>query len=113
MWNTILKTIVTASIIVAVSQLGQRSPRWGALLLSLPLTSILAFSLGWFEYRNLPQLFRMARETLILVPLGLPFFAPLAFAERWRLSFGTAIRTGVMLAWASIGAWMAWGPSTS
>ena len=113
MWNTVLKTVVTASIIVAVSQVGQRSPRWGALLLSLPLTSILAFSLGWFEYRNLLQLSRIARETLILVPLGLPFYVPLAFAERWQLSFGTAIGTGVVLACASICVWMAWGPSTS
>ena len=113
MWNTILKTILTGTIIVAVSQVGQRSPRWGALLLSLPLTSILAFALGWFESRNLPQLSRMARETLILVPLGLPFFLPLAFAERWQLSFGVAIGLGIVLASATIGAWMAWGPSTS
>jgi hypothetical protein len=113
MWNAVLKTVLTALIIVAVSQVGQRSPRWGALLLSLPLTSILAFSLGWFEHRNLPQLSRMARETLVLVPLGLPFFVPLAFAERWHLSFGTAIGLGIVMASATIGAWMAWGPSTS
>ena len=113
MWNTVLKTFVTALIIVSVSQIGQRSPRWGALLLSLPLTSILAFSLGWFEHSNLPQLSRMARETLILVPLGLPFFMPLAFAERWQLSFETAIGLGIVLASATMGAWMAWGPSTS
>lgn len=113
MWNTVLKTVVTALIVVAASQVGQRSPRWGALLLSLPLTSILAFSLGWFEHRNLQQLSRMARETLILVPLGLPFFLPLVFAERWQLSFGVAISLGVVLASAAIGAWMAWGPSTN
>ena len=113
MWNTALKTVVTAMIIVAVSQVGQRSPRWGAWLLSLPLTSILAFFLGWFEHRNLPQLSRMARETLILVPLGLPFFIPLAFAERWQLSFGFAIRLGIVLAGATMGAGMLWGPSTS
>jgi hypothetical protein len=113
MWNTVLKTVVTALIIVAVSQVGQRSPRWGAFLLSLPLTSILAFSLGWFEHRNLPHLSNMAMETLILVPLGLPFFLPLAFAERWQLSFGTAIGLGIALASVSIGIWMAWGPSTN
>lgn len=113
MWITVLKTLVTALIIVTASQVGQRSPRWGALLLSLPLASILAFSLGWFEHRNLIQLSRIARETLILVPLGLPFFVPLAFAERWQLSFGAAIGLGIVLASATIGAWMAWGPSTS
>lgn len=113
MWSTIQKSIVTVSIVVVVSQVGQRSPRWGALLLSLPLTSILVSSLGWFEYRNLPQLSRIARETLILVPLRLPFFVPLKFAVRWQLSFGTAIGTGVVLASASISTWMAWGLSTS
>ena len=112
MWNTVLKTVVAAMMIVAVSQVGQRSPRWGALLLSLPITSILAYLLGWFEHRNLPQLSRMARETLILVPLGLPFFLPLAFAERWQLSFSSAMGLGIVLAAGTIGAWMAWGPST-
>ena len=113
MRNTVLKYAETALIIVAVSQVGQRSPRWSALPLSSPLTGILTFTLRWFGLRNLPRLSRMARETLILAPLGLPFVFPLAFAERWPLSFGAAISPGIVLASTAIGAWMAWGPSTN
>ena len=41
--------------------------------------------------------FRLARETLVLVPLGLPFFIPLAFASRLGLGFWPALGAGIVL----------------
>lgn len=38
-----LKVLVTSVLVVAVSEVARRSTLWGALLASLPLTSILAF----------------------------------------------------------------------
>ncbi len=52
----------------------------------------------------------MAKETMILVPLGLPFFLPLAFADRLGLGFWSAMLTGLVLASLTIGAWLAFGP---
>ena len=63
---------------------------WGALLLSLSLDSLLAFIDSWSRDQDFKGLSSMARETLILVPLGLPFFVPLAFAERLGFGFGTS-----------------------
>jgi hypothetical protein len=53
---------------------------------------------------------RLARETLILVPLGLPFFVPLAFAHRLGLGFWSAFVVGVALASVTIGLWLWLGP---
>jgi hypothetical protein len=81
-------------------------PRAGALLLSLPLVSILAILLSWQQHHQLKPLSVLARDTLILVPLGLPFFVPLAIAPRVGLGFWTAIVIGLALASASIGAYL-------
>jgi len=106
MWLNVVKVFVSAIILVTVSEVSQRTPRLGGLLLSLPLVSILAFLLAWTRYHDLPSISRLARETLILVPLGLPFFVPLAFAERLGLDFWPAFGSGIGLAATTIGAYL-------
>jgi hypothetical protein len=51
-----LCVLVTATIIVIVAELSKRYPRIGGLLLSLPIVSILAFLVGWHQYRDLPAI---------------------------------------------------------
>ena len=110
MMSLILRIVIPAIIIAAVSELSSRSPRMGAILLTLPLVSILAFAAAWVKDHDLKSLSQMARETLILVPLGLPFFVPLAFADRFGLSFWSAMGFGLLLASFTIGLWIAYGP---
>ena len=110
MFSILLRVIIPALTILAVSQVSHKSPRLGALLLTLPLVSILAFGAGWSRDHDLKTLSQMARETLILVPLGLPFFLPLAFAERLGLGFWAAMAVGFLLATSGIGVWFAYGP---
>lgn len=109
-WN-IVRVGVVAITVVVVAELSKRHPRFGALLLSLPIVSILAFLLSWFQHRDLPAVSRLARETLILVPLGLPFFVPFAFAARWGLEFWTCFAAGIVLASLTIGGWLWFGPA--
>lgn len=105
----ILRGLVVAVIVVAVAELALRHPRLGALLLSLPLTSILAFTLASRTTDPL-QLQAMARDTLVLVPLGLPFFVPLALQQRLGWSVPVALVVGLVLAGLTTGAWLRWGP---
>lgn len=104
-WN-IVRVGIAAATIVVVSELSKRSPRYGALVLSLPLTSILAMLFSWQQHHDPAGISKLARDTLILVPLGLPFFVPLAFAERLGLSFTLAFVLGLSLAAASIGTYL-------
>ncbi len=69
MWWIIVKTMIAAAIIVSVSEVSQRLPRLGALLLTLPIVSLIAFVMSWRQNLDLPAISRMSRETLILVPL--------------------------------------------
>lgn len=110
MVSVLIRVILPVLIILAVSEVSRRTPRFGALLLSLPLVSILAFGAAWYRDRDIQCLSTMARETLTLVPLGLPFFLPLAFAERLGLGFWAAMGSGLCLAGLTIGLWLAFGP---
>jgi hypothetical protein len=109
-WN-VLRVILVAVIVVSVAELSKRQPRLGGLLLSLPLMSILAFLVSYLQHHDLPSVSRLAKDTLILVPLGLPFFLPLAFAQRLGIGFGTAMVLGVVLASLTIGVWLVYGPT--
>ncbi len=110
LWN-FARVCIAAATIVAVAELSKRFPRYGALLLSLPVVSILAFLFGWFQHHDLPAISKLAQETLILVVLGLPFLAPFAIADRLELSFWGAMGLGIVLATLSIGGWLLLGPS--
>lgn len=105
----LIKALIAGAIIVAVSQISARSPRAGALLLTLPIVTILALLATWFQQRDLAVVSRLSRETLVLVPLGLPLFIPLAMAD--RLGFWFALAAGIALASATIGLWLWFGPS--
>ncbi len=105
------KYIFALGVLVAVTELAARGKtRIAALVLSLPLTSIVAYILVWQRDEDLVKLTSFARETLILVPLGLPFFVPLAFAGKMGLGFWGAFWLGVGLAAVCISLWMWLGP---
>lgn len=110
MFSILIRVVAPVLIILAVSEVSRRSPRLGAVLLTLPLVSILAFGAAWLRDHDLKSLSQMARETLILVPLGLPFFVPLAFADRFGLGFWTAMTAGAVLATVTIGLWLLTAP---
>jgi hypothetical protein len=104
------KTLISAAVIVAVAEVAGRFPRVGALLLTLPVVSILAFVMLWAKEGDMTAIVRLARETLVLVPLGLPFFVPFAVANRTGLSFWPSFALGIALAGIGIGLWFQFGP---
>lgn len=108
-WNSVRVALVAITV-VAVAELSKRFPRFGALFLSLPIVSVLAFTVSWFQHRDIAAISRLSRETLILVPLGLPFFVPLALADRLQLGFWPAFAGGIVLSLLSTGTWLLFGP---
>lgn len=108
-WRAVIAGLVVAS----VSELADRFPRIGALLLTLPIVSIVAFVAVWNKEQEMTTVSRLARETLVLVPLGLPLFIPIAYSERIGLGFWLSMAAGVVLASATIGLWFWLGPETA
>ena len=111
-WQMILRGVIAGGIVVAVIAVSNRSPKLGALLLTLPVVSIIAFFMAWYAKRDLNGIARLSRETLVLVPLGLPFFVPLAFAQKLGLGFWSAFVSGLVLASGTVGLWLWFGPES-
>jgi len=107
------RAVVAGLVVAGVSELADRHPRLGSLLLTLPIVSIVAFVAVWQKEQDFSTINRLARETLVLVPLGLPFFIPLAFSQRLGLGFWTAFAAGILLASMTIGLWFRFGPAPS
>src|SRR4051812_36689590 len=112
MWQLIIRGVIAGLLVVAVSAFSKGNPRAGAFLLTLPLVSILAFISAWYSRSDMSHISQLARETLILVPLGLPFFLPIAFSGRLGLSFWPAFTSGLALASVTVGLWLWLGPKS-
>jgi hypothetical protein len=109
-WN-IVRAIFIAAAIVAVAEFSKRSPRYSALLLSLPIITISAFTMSWFRHHDLVVISNFAKETLILMALGLPLFLPLIFCNQLGMGFWASMGFGIVLAFLAMGAWLLFGPS--
>lgn len=107
----ILSAIGTGVVVVVVSEIARRHPRFASLLLTLPIVVPIVFVIMYFKEPDLAPISRLSRETLLLIPLGLPFFVPIAFAHRLQLSFWPAFLIGAMLVLATVSVYLWLAPS--
>jgi hypothetical protein len=84
---------VTAVVVVGVAELARRSSFWGAVLASLPLTSLLAFVWLYLDTGNAQAVASLSSSIFWLVLPSLPLFLVLPALLRLGWSF-----------WPSLGA---------
>lgn len=87
MWQYGIKVMVTAIIVVAVSEIGRRSSLWGALLASLPLTSLLAFIWLYQSTQSSEAVASLSQGIFWLVLASLPLFLVLPLLLRYGMAF--------------------------
>ena len=93
----IAKVLVSALVIAVASEVAKRDSFWGALLVALPLTSILAVSWLYAETRDNLLVTRFARDIFLLVPGSLLFFLPFLLETKTRLGFLPNLFAGLVL----------------
>jgi hypothetical protein len=83
----LLKVVISACVIVAISEVAKRSTSFAALIAALPLTSLLAFL--WLHFEGTPtgQIARLAHEIFWLVLPSLVLFIALPLLLRYGLGF--------------------------
>ncbi len=74
MWQYAAKAVVTIVLVIAISEIGKRSSSWGAILASLPITSLLAFVWHYTGTGNAESVAKLSHGIFWLVLASLPLF---------------------------------------
>lgn len=87
----ILKGVITATVVVGVSELAKRSSLFGAILASLPLTSILAMIWLYTDSKNVESVKALSVGIFWMVVPSLFFFIVLPLLLKMGLRFYPAL----------------------
>lgn len=93
----IAKLVISAALIAAATEVAKRYPFWGAVIIVLPLTTVLAMSWLYIETRDNALVSQFARDVFFLVPLSLLFFVPFLFEPKTHWGFGLNLTLGLVL----------------
>lgn len=96
----VVKAVLSGIIIAAASEVARRSPSWGALILSLPLLSILSMLWLWRDTGDNERIAALAQGTFWLVLPTLPLFLVLPALLRHGVGFWAAIAVSCLLTMA-------------
>jgi hypothetical protein len=91
----LVKVLITAVLVVAISELGKRSTLAGALLASLPLTSLLALMWLYRDTGDAVQAAALARGIFWLVLPSLAFFLVFPAGVKAGWHFWPALAAGI------------------
>jgi hypothetical protein len=92
-WQYGIKVAITAIVVVAISELAKRSSFWGALLASLPLTSLLAFVWLYLDTGDAGRVGTLSTGIFWLVLPSLPLFLllPALLKAGWNFWIGLLV----------------------
>lgn len=92
-----LKAALSGVIVAAASEVARRWPGWGALIVSLPLVSILAMLWLWRDTHDTERLAVHVQSTFWFVLPSLPMFLLIPAMLRSGHSFWVALAAGCVL----------------
>jgi len=99
----LLKLFLSLAVLAGAAEAAKRSPFVGALIIALPLTSMLSMIWLYWDTQDSAKVSAFARDIFFLVPPSLGFFLPFLLEPRTHWSFwvnfgaGLAVMSGGML----------------
>lgn len=93
----LIKAVLSAIIIVAVSEIARRNAGMGALLASLPLISVLGMVWLWRDTQDVNRMAAHAQATFWYVLPSLPMFLLIPMLLRRGVDFWPALGAGCVL----------------
>ncbi|HWG55063.1 MAG TPA: DUF3147 family protein [Gaiellaceae bacterium] len=101
----LLKALLSGAVIAAASEVARRSSLLGAVLISLPLTSILAVIWLYRDTRDTGEVAALSWSILWVVVPSLVFFVALPLALR-TMSFWAALAVSCAVTVVAYAAWV-------
>ena len=83
----LLKTIISAIIIVAVSEIAKKYTWTAAIIVSLPLTSLLAFVWLYWDTKDYQKVIDLSYSTLVMSIPSFTFFIVLPILLKFKQNF--------------------------
>ena len=77
MWQYVIKIAIAVALVIAVSEVGKRSSLLGAVLTSLPITSLLAFAWIHADTGDTQSVAHLSQSVFWLILATLPLFLAL------------------------------------
>ena len=100
MLYAVTKALLSGAIIAAASEVAKRSPAFGALILSLPLVSLLAFVWLWRDTADKEAIATLSQSTFWFALATLPMFLVLPALLRNGFAFWSALAAScVSISW--------------
>ena len=93
----LVKAVVSGILIAVASEVARRWPGWGALIVSLPLVSILAMLWLWRDTQDPVRMAAHVEATFWFVVPSLPMFLLIPSMLRQGYSFWAALAVGCAL----------------
>ncbi|KRR29491.1 DUF3147 family protein [Bradyrhizobium retamae] len=90
----VIKCALSGIIIAAVSEIAKRSPAFAALIVSLPLLSLLSFLWLWHDTGDAERIASVAESTFWYVLPSLPLFLILPALLRAGVGFWPSLAAG-------------------
>ncbi len=93
----LLKIFISGIIIWLATEFGKKSGKLGGLILSLPLTTLIALCWLWYETHDASKISSVAKETLIFVIPSFVFFIALPLLLERELNFYLSFIISIVL----------------
>ena len=93
----LLKILIAAVVVTMVSEIAKQSGFWGAILASLPLTSILAFVFLYYETGDIQKVTELSHGIFWLVIPSLALFLALPFLLKKGVDFYISLLLSCLL----------------
>lgn len=91
MFELLLKGVISGALVVAATEASKRSPAAGAILVSLPLTSIIALAVLWLDTGDERQVMDLSWAILWIVLPSVVLFVALPLLMRFGVHFWVAL----------------------
>ena len=83
----LIKTLITAAVVVAVSEIARRSSLFAGLIASIPLVSFLAIIWLYWETKDSQKIVDLSYSIILMIIPSLTFFIVLPFVMKLQSSF--------------------------
>ena len=104
MLYVLLKAALSGLIVAAASEVARRWPGWGALIVSLPLVSLLTFIWLWVDTREPQRIAELSQSTFWFFLPSMPLFLVLPALLRSGMGFWLALGIACAMTIALYGA---------